>query len=128
MLGHRVPRRALYLGIFAVWPCAYAAILLVPHLPVTLVMLVTLGTAAGALVPLQATIRQQRSPDHLLPRVVGHSTATIPVAVPTSALATGFLIDGLGLDRARLVLTAAALLVGACVLASPWTRHLDTDE
>ena len=65
---------------------------------------------------------------YLLPRVVGHSTATIPVAVPTSALATGFLIDGLGLDRARLVLTAAALLVGACFLASPWTRHLDTDE
>ena len=128
VLGHRVPRRALYLGIFAVWPCAYAAILLVPHLPVTLVMLVTLGAAAGALVPLQATIRQQRSPDHLLPRVVGLSTATIPVAVPTSALATGFLIDGLGLDRACLVLTAAALLVGACVLASPWTRHLDTAE
>ena len=52
VLGRRVPRRALYLGIFVVWPCAYAAILLVPSLPVTLVMLVTLGAAAGSLVPL----------------------------------------------------------------------------
>ena len=128
VLGPRVPRRALYLGIFAVWPCAYAAILLVPHLPVALVMLVVLGAAAGSLVPLQATIRQQRSPDHLLPRVVGLSTATIPVAVPTAALVTGFLIDGLGLDRASLVLTTAALLVGASVLASPWTRHLDAAD
>jgi hypothetical protein len=33
-----------------------------PLLPVTLAMLLTLGTAAGALVPMQATIRQKRSP------------------------------------------------------------------
>jgi predicted MFS family arabinose efflux permease len=128
VLGHRIPRRALYLGIFVVWPCAYAAILLVPYLPVTLVMLVTLGAAAGSLVPLQATIRQERSPAHLLPRVVGLSTASIPVAVPTGVLVTGFLIDGLGLGRAALLLTTAGALVGAGVLTSPWTRHLDAAE
>ena len=107
------------------WPCAYAAILLVPSLPVTVAMLVTLGAAAGTLVPLQATIRQERAPAFLLPRVVGLSTATIPVAVPTGALVTGFLIDGLGLGQASLLLTTAAGLVGAWVLTSPWTRHLD---
>jgi predicted MFS family arabinose efflux permease len=128
VLGPRVPRRALYLGIFVVWPGAYAAILLVPYLPVTLVMLVTLGAAAGSLVPLQATVRQERSPARLLPRVVALSTASIPVAVPIGALATGFLIDGLGLDRASLVLTAAAVLVGVGVLTSPWTRDLDADD
>jgi predicted MFS family arabinose efflux permease len=128
VLGPRVPRRALYLGIFVVWPGAYAAILLIPYLPVTLVMLVTLGAAAGSLVPLQATIRQERSPARLLPRVVALSTASIPVAVPIGALATGFLIDGLGLDRASLVLTTAALLVCVGVLTSPWTRHLDAAD
>ena len=51
------------------------------------------------------------------------STASIPVAVPTGVLVTGFLIDGLGLGRASLLLTAAAVLVGAGVLTSPWTRH-----
>ena len=110
------------------WPCAYAAILLIPYLPVMLVMLVTLGAAAGMLVPLQATIRQERSPAGLLPRIVGLSTATIPVAVPTSVLVTGFLIDGLGLGRASLLLTTAAVLVGTGVLTSPWTRHLDAAE
>jgi predicted MFS family arabinose efflux permease len=128
LLGLRVPRRVLYLGIFVVWPCAYAAILLVPSLPIVLVMLVTLGAAAGSLVPLQATIRQERSPARLLPRVVGLSTASIPVAVPTGALVTGFLIDGLGLRWASLLLTAAAVLVGAGVLTSPWTRGLDLAE
>ena len=123
-LGHRVARRALYLGIFVVWPCAYVAILIVPCLPLALVMLITLGAAAGALVPLQVTIRQERSPDHLLPRIVGLSTASIPVAVPTGVLVTGFLIEGLGLGRASLVLAAAAVLVGAGVLTSPWSRDL----
>jgi hypothetical protein len=70
------------------------------------------------------TIRQERAPDHLLPRIVGLSTVSIPVAVPTSVLVTGFLIEGLGLGRASLVLAAAAVLVGAGVLTSPWTRDL----
>jgi predicted MFS family arabinose efflux permease len=125
-LGLRLPRRTLYVGIFVVWPCAYAAILLVPWLPITLGMLLVVGAAAGSLVPLQATIRQSRSPARLLPSVVGLSTASIPVAAPTGALVTGFLIDGLGLGRASLLLTAAALVVGAAVLSSPWTHLLDT--
>jgi hypothetical protein len=59
---------------------------------------------------------------------VGLSTASIPVAVPTAVLVTGFLIDGLGLGRASQVLTVAAILVGAGVVTSPWTRHLDAAE
>ncbi|CUR55217.1 putative Major facilitator superfamily MFS_1 [metagenome] len=125
VVGHAIPRRVLYLGIFLVWPSAYAAILLVAVLPVTLVMLVALGAAAGSLVPLQATIRQERSPARLLPRVIGLSTATIPVAVPTSALLTGFLIEGLGLDRASWVLVAGAALIGCFVVMSRSTRHLE---
>ena len=110
--GRRVPRRRLYLAIFVVWPSAYAVMVLVPSLPVTLVMLLTLGVAAGSLVPLQATGRQERSSARLLPRVVALSTATIPVAAPTAALVTGVLIDQLGLNQASLLLTSAAVLVG----------------
>jgi predicted MFS family arabinose efflux permease len=123
LLGPRIPRRRLYVGIFVVWPCSYAAITLVPYLPVTLVMLVVLGAAAGSLVPLQATIRQERSPARLLPRVVALSTATIPVAGPTGVLVTGFLIDGLGLRQAALLLSAAAVLVGILVVTSRATRR-----
>ena len=125
VIGARVPRRWLYRGVFVVWPASYAAIALAPYLPVTLAMLLTLGAAAGALVPLQATIRQERSPAHLLPRVVALSAATIPVAAPTGALVTGLLIDGIGLDRTLLLTTAAALLVGVLVLTSRATRSLD---
>ena len=125
MFGARVPRRRLYLGVFVVWPSTYAAITVSPSLPVTLAMLLTLGAAAGSLVPLQATIRQERAPARLLPRVVGLSTASVPVVAPIGVLATGFLIDGLGLHRTLLLLTAGAALIGAAVLTSGATRLFD---
>ena len=75
--------------------------------------------------PLQATIRQERSPAHLLPRVVGLSTASIPVAAPIGVLATGFLIDAIGLHQALLILTGGAVLVGTAVMTSKSTRFFD---
>jgi predicted MFS family arabinose efflux permease len=128
MFGSRVPRRRLYIGVFVVWPCTYAAITLVPFLPFTLAMLVTLGAAAGSLVPLQATIRQERSPARLLPRVVGLSTASVPVAAPIGVLITGFLIDGLGLHQTLLLMTAGAALIGATVLTSKGIRAFDAND
>jgi predicted MFS family arabinose efflux permease len=125
MLGSRVPRRRLYVGVFVVWPATYAAITLVPSLPFTLAMLLTLGAAAGSLVPLMATIRQERSPARLLPRVVGLSTASIPVAAPIGVLVTGFLIDGLGLHQTMLLMTAGAALVGTSVLMSKGIRAFE---
>jgi predicted MFS family arabinose efflux permease len=125
MFASRVPRRRLYIGFFVVWPSTYAAITLVPFLPFTLAMLVTLGAAAGTLVPLQATIRQERSPARLLPRVVGLSTASVPVVAPIGVLVTGFLIDGIGLHQTLLLMTAGAALVGATVLTNMATSVFD---
>ena len=128
MFGSRVPRRRLYNAVFVVWPCTYAAITLVPYPPLTLAMLLTLGAAAGSLVPLQATIRQERSPAHLLPRVVGLSTGSVPVATPIGVVVTGLLIDGLGLHQTLLLTTAGAALIGATVLTSKSTEHFDENE
>lgn len=128
MFGLRIPRRRLYVGVFVVWPCTYAAIALVQALPFILAMLLTLGAAAGALVPLQATIRQERSPTHLLPRVLGLSTASIPVVAPIGMLITAFLIDALGLHPTLLLLTAGAVVIGASVVTSKATRAFDTVE
>jgi predicted MFS family arabinose efflux permease len=124
-LGPRVPRRRLYVGVFVLVPGTFAGITFADSLPATLAMLTTLGAAAGSLVPLQATIRQERSPVRLLPRVVGLSTASIPVAGPVGVLASGFLIDALGLHRTLLTMTAAALLIGVAVVANNGVRLFD---
>jgi predicted MFS family arabinose efflux permease len=128
MFGARVRRRWLYIGVFVVWPSTYTAITLVPALPLTIAMLLTLGAAVGSLVPLMATIRQERSPARLLPRVVGLSTASIPVAAPIGVLVTGLLIDGAGLFQALLLMTAGAALIGLTVLTSKGIRLFDADE
>ena len=125
MVGARVPRRRLFVTVFVVVPSTFAGITLVQSLPVTLAMLLTLGAAAGALVPLMATIRQERSPAHLLPRVVGLSTASIPVTGPVGVLATGFLIDGIGLHHTLLLMTAGAVLLGVTVLTNKGIHLFD---
>ncbi len=125
LLGARVPRRRLYAGVFVVVPCTFAAIALVQHLPILLAALLTLGAAAGSLVPLQATIRQERTPARLLPRIVGLSTATIPVAAPIGVLGAGLLIDGLGIHWTLLLMTGCAALLGAAVLANSGVRCID---
>jgi predicted MFS family arabinose efflux permease len=125
IVGAHVRRRRVYLAVFVVLPGTYAALAMLLALPLTLLALLFLGTAAGALVPLQATIRQERSPAHLLPRVVGLSTASIPVAGPIGVLATGFLIDGLGLHTALLMMTGGALLLAAVVWSSDATHHFE---
>lgn len=91
-------------------------------------MLLTFGAAAGSLVPLQATIRQERSPARLLPQVGGLSTASVPVAAPIGVLVTGILIDGLGLHRMLLLMTAGAALIGVTVLMSRGIRAFDASE
>ena len=122
LVGARVRRRRLFTGVFLVVPLTFAVITLVPSLPVVFAMLLTIGAAAGSLVPLMATIRQERSPSRLLPYVVGLSTATIPVAAPIGVLVTGFLIDGVGLHRTLLLMTAVAALIGSAVVASSGVR------
>jgi predicted MFS family arabinose efflux permease len=125
MLGARVPRRWLYIGVFVAWPITYTVIATAPSLPLTLAMLIVLGAAAGSLVPMMATVRQERSPAWLLSRVVGLSSAMLPVAAPIGILATGFLIDGLGLYRTLLLFAVGASLIGITVLRSRGIRALD---
>ena len=126
LVGARVPRRLLFVAVFALVPLTLAGITVSPSLTPTLAMLLTLGAAVGALVPLMATIRQERSPAHLLPRVVGLSTATIPVTGPIGVLAAGLMIDGLGLRTTLLAMTAAGLLIAVVVVTNRGVRLFGT--
>lgn len=124
-VGPMVRRRVLYTAIFVVWPACYAAVTLVPSLAVELPALVLLGAAAGMLVPLQSTVRQERAPAHLLAGVVSLSTVLLPVAVPLGVLGTGVLIDAVGLHGTVLLTSGWAALVGLVVVAGPVPRLLD---
>ena len=125
VIGQKAPRRRLFGGVFALVPAALAGIALSPSLVLTLTILLTLGAGVGSLVPLMATIRQERAPAHLLARVVGLSTASIPVTGPVGVLASGLLIDELGLRQTLLVSTVTATLILGHVLASRGVQQFD---
>ncbi len=118
-LGARVSRRRLFVGVFALVPASLVGIALSPSLLLTLTVLLTLGAGVGSLVPLMATVRQERAPARLLARVVGLSTASIPVTGPVGVLATGLLIDDLGLRQTLLYSAVAATVILARVMTSP---------
>jgi len=124
-LGRRVERRLLFIGVMVGWPAVYATLATGPSLVVTMAILLVWGIAAGSLVPMMATIRQERSPANLLPRVVGLSTASVPVVGPVSVLIAGFLLEGLGVPMTLLMMTAGAAAIGIAALTSSGIRTLD---
>jgi len=125
VLGLRVERRLLFIGVMVGWPVLYATLAIGPSLVVTMATLLAWGMAAGSLVPMMATIRQERSPAHLLPRVVGLSTASVPVVGPISVLVAGFLLEGLGVPLTLLLMTAGTALIGIAALTSGGVRTFD---
>jgi len=125
ILGRRLPRRLLYVGVMVAWPAMYATLAIAQSLGVTMATLLALGIAAGSLVPMQATVRQERSPAHLLPRVVGLSTASVPVVGPIAVLVAGFLLEGYGVQATLLLMTAGTALIGVAALASDGIRTFD---
>ena len=124
-LGRRLPRRLLFVGVMLIWPAIYATLSYGPSLPVTLAALLILGIAAGSLVPMMATVRQERSPSYLLPRVVGLSTASVPVVGPIAVLVAGFLLEGIGVRQTLLLMTAGTALIAIAALRSNGIRAFD---
>jgi predicted MFS family arabinose efflux permease len=125
MFGQRLPRRRVFLAVNVAWPAIYGTIALVPSLPVATIAVFSLGAVAGSLVPMMATIRQERSPAHLLPRVVGLSTAGVPVVGPVSVLVTGVLLDAMGVAQTLLIMTAATAMLAIGSLRSEGIRAFD---
>jgi MFS family permease len=125
MFGRRLPRRRVFLAVNVAWPVIYATIALVPSLPVTTIAVFSLGAVAGSLVPMMATIRQERSPAHLLPRVVGLSTAGVPIVAPISVLVAGVSLDAIGVPSTLLIMTAATAMLAIVSLRSEGVRAFD---
>jgi predicted MFS family arabinose efflux permease len=125
LVGRRARRRRLYLSLFVAWPLIYAILAAGAPLLLAATAVGALGAAAGALVPLQATIRQERTPPALLPRVVGLSTGTVPVVAPIAVLVSGVAIDALGITATIALMVAAIVALGAGVALSEGVRRFD---
>ena len=121
----RLSRRWFYTIALVGMPLSAVGIALLPPLGVLLLALAALGTFPGILVPLRNTVLQERTPTAMRGRLFSTLQAAQLTVVPFGLLATGLLLEAVGLGPA-LVLFAAGLAAFATVsLLLPLRRRLD---
>jgi predicted MFS family arabinose efflux permease len=114
-------RTRAYLLSWILWVAVYFAIAALPPLPVMLAVLLSTGVSVAA--PVEALIRQERTPPHLRARVFATYIAALTLAAPLGVVAAGFLVEAIGLQRAMLAVATVNAL-GALVFVRPAARSV----
>jgi MFS family permease len=106
---------------WAIWVGVYFALATLPSLPVMLAIL--LGTGISVAAPIEALIRQERTPPHLRARVFATYMAALTLVAPIGAIAAGFLVESLGL-RTAIIVVAIANAADAAIFVRPAARSV----
>ncbi len=97
-------RARAYLASWFLWIVLYFAIAALPPLPIMILVLLASGLSVAA--PIEALVRQERTPPDLRARVFATQMAALTLAAPIGVVAAGFLVEGMGLRPAMLALAA----------------------
>ncbi len=125
-VGHRLPRRATFIGAFILTGTVKFAILaLFPPLGIVLATLALTSVGAGPLNPIIDTLKYERVPEDLRGRVFDAMTAGMFVAMPLGVLLGGYLLEWVGLRATLLGVFACYLAVTLGMLVIPAFRDMD---
>lgn len=125
-IGHRLRRRALFLGGFIGIAACVALIAAMPPYALLLAAALVGGVANGPINPLVTTVMQARTPPDLRGRVFGTLTGLVLATSPLGVLAAGYTLEIIGLQP-TLILIASS--VGAVTLGALGLRGLrELDE
>lgn len=128
LLGPRVSRRRAYVATWIGHMSLVSVFVWTPPLAVTVATLFLVGVVGGALVPLEHTVRQERTPPELRARVFSTVFAADMLAGPPGALVAGVAIQSFGLRPVLVafVLLTATLTVWAVV--TPAARAIERSD
>ncbi|MGH2818371.1 MAG: MFS transporter [Actinomycetota bacterium] len=123
--GGRYSRRLIFVVGFVIVGLHPWMLAVFPPLVVVLIFMAIAGFAVGPINSIVGAVELERVPGRLRGRVLGASVATAWMALPLGVLAGGYLIDGIGLRSALIVL--GGLYVGATgsLLFNPGARDLE---
>ena len=124
LAGPRVPRRPLFVLVWAAYPPGWAALVALPALAPAVAILFLVGLVAGTLGPLEQLVRQERTPPELRGRVFATFMASLTLVVPPATLAAGLLVDAAGLRATVAALALANTALTAWVLAGRARKSL----
>ncbi|MFD2122926.1 MFS transporter [Streptomyces cirratus] len=125
-IGHRVPRRALFVAAFVLVGAVRCAALAAEPAPAVLLALLALsGTGSGVVGPLMMSVAYQRVPQDVRGRVFGLLVACALAATPLGMLGAGVLLDRWGLTWSLVATGAVYLGVTLAPLVLRVWRQLD---
>ncbi|KJY24828.1 MFS transporter [Streptomyces katrae] len=125
--GHRLPRRAVFVGAFVlVGAVRCAALAAEPGATVLLAVLALSGIGSGIVSPLMMSVAYERVPEAVRGRVFGLLVAAALAATPLGMLGAGLALDAAGLVPALLGTGALYLTVTLAPLVFPVWRELDS--
>ena len=128
VVGHRLPRRALWLAAFLVSPIVFALLALEVSLPVLLMVAALDGVISGPINPLLVTLRHERTPIELRGRVFSTFSAIAQAAVPLGILCAGMSIESIGLRSTIIAIAICTTLVGIGMLFVPAFSDMDARQ
>jgi MFS family permease len=123
--GHRLPRRALFVGSLMATTFGLLLMSLLPPFPVLLVAGAMVGLAFGPVNPLANLAMQARTPERLRGRVVGILTSTQYTAGPLGFLLVGPLVGAFGVEEVFLAIGISIMVVASSAFVLPSLRELD---
>ena len=124
-IGHRLPRRAMWLTSFLASPLVVFTPLMTSSLPILLAVLTLTAIATGPINALMVTIRHERIPPDLRGRVFSTFSAITAVAAPLGILISGYAIESLGLKPTLLAIAVLEIMLGFAMVISPAFRNMD---
>ncbi|MBA3333217.1 MAG: MFS transporter, partial [Actinobacteria bacterium] len=124
-LGHRLPRRLVFVCCFSVLPVMYLALATLPPFPAALTALAIVGFAAGPLNPLLLTVSSEVVPTRLRGRVFGATRAGAWASIPLGILLGGVAVETLGVAATLLVIGLCYLAVTSFGFFNPAFREMD---
>jgi MFS family permease len=124
-VGHRLPRRPVFVAGFIVASLPLLLLATMPPLPVTVVALAIAELGSGPLNPILGAVAYERIPAEMRGRVLGPLTAGAWVAMPLGVLVAGVALDGAGLRPTLLAIGACYLVTTLTLVVNPAIKGMD---
>jgi MFS family permease len=124
-IGHRLPRRALWLAGFMITPFLFWVLAAQVSLPLLMMVAALDGIISGPINPLLVTLRHERTPIELRGRVFSTFSAIAQAAVPLGILCAGISAENLGLRPTIVAIAICTLVVSVAMVFVPAFHEMD---
>lgn len=127
-IGERLPRRATWIGVYALSIPPFLLLFTVPPLAVGVGVMVVSAAILAPAMPLRLTVQQERTPSALRSRVFGTSNATLFLAAPVGSAVFGVTAEQHGVLVAMGGMVLIWLAIVVCIALHPVFHTMDAGQ